>query len=344
MTFRPWMKVASGVFALIVVLLFSNAVINAQKDRELQAQVQTSPSNPSGFGPKELYQSETLLGGLMESISPPSHSRVARKSLKLELADADGNPQAQAVRPESNPLKLIRTGQITIEVPEFDRAAKDLGNMVAALGGYIAETQIHRNPSGTRSGSISLRVPAGSFESVGSKIRALGKVQSESSNVQDVTKAYSDLETRLRVKREALNRIRELLRTNAGNLKEVLEAEKESSRITEEIEQAEGERRFYDHQVSLSTITVELNEPEPISLARPSSWWALSESLRDAAAMVAGSLAFLLRLMFILLPWAAAGWVGRAIVRWVRRRQGPRPQASSASTTSASDLPKGPEA
>ncbi|MBK8572318.1 MAG: DUF4349 domain-containing protein [Holophagaceae bacterium] len=86
---------------------------------------------------------------------------------------------------------------------------------------------------------------------------------SESSNVQDVTKAYSDLETRLRVKREALNRIRELLRTKAGNLKEVLEAEKEISRITEEIEHAEGERRYFDHQISLSTIVVELTRTLP---------------------------------------------------------------------------------
>ena len=42
----------------------------------------------------------------------------------------------------------------------------------------------------------------------------------------------------------------------------MLEAERELARVTEEIEQAEGERRFYDQQVALSTlIAVTLQEP-----------------------------------------------------------------------------------
>ena len=66
-------------------------------------------------------------------------------------------------------------------------------------------------------GSITLRVPVAFFESADSKIRLLGKVMSERSNVQDVTKAYTDLETRLRVKREAQSRIRKRLRTKTGS-------------------------------------------------------------------------------------------------------------------------------
>lgn len=338
MKWCPWMKVTAGVFAIIIVLIFANSVMNAQKERGLQTQARSGQVNRESFSPKEVWQSARPLAGLMESISPDAASRAKLKSVGLDLAESSDKPNAQSPRPESNPLKLIRTGQISIEVPDFEKAAKDLGKMVETLGGYIADTQVHRNPSGSRSGSISLRVPVASYESAGSKIRALGKVMSESSNVQDVTKAYSDLETRLRVKREALNRIRELLRTKAGNLKEVLEAEKEISRITEEIEQAEGERRFFDHQISLSTITVELNEPEPISLARPSSWWALSESLRDSAAMVAGSLAFMLRLIFILLPWGVAGWCILHGARWLRNKRNRR----SESMASNSSFPESP--
>jgi len=339
MLWRPWMKISIGILATIVILIFANGVIDSHKARVNQAQDREGKRNRDSFSPQEIYKAASPFSGLMESIRPHSASREKMKSVGMDLMESSDKADAVVQQPASSPLKLIRTGQISIEVPDFEKAAKDLGKMIESLGGYIADTQVHRNLSGSRSGTISLRVPAASFESIGSKIRSLGKVMSESSNVQDVTKAYSDLETRLRVKREALNRIRELLRTKAGNLKEVLEAEKEISRITEEIEHAEGERRYFDHQISLSTIVVELNEPEPISLARPSSWWALSESMRDSAAMVAGSLAFMLRLIFILLPWVGAGWCALACFRWANARRNRRSE-SLASDSSPAESPK----
>lgn len=321
MKWRPWMKVTIVVFASIVVLVLANAIMESHKERIRQAQERVDRGGSNAFAPRELFMAASPFSGLMESIRPGFAVREKMKTVGIDLMEVSDKTSTSAPPPGTGSLKLIRTGQMSIEVPEFERAAKDLAKMVEALGGYVADTQARRNPSGSRSGSISLRVPAASYESAGSGIRKLGKVMSESSNVQDVTKAYSELETRLRVKRDALNRIRELLRAKAGNLKEVLEAEKELSRITEEIEQAEGERRFYDHQISLSTIMVEISEPEPISLARPSSWWALSESLRDSAAMIAGSLAFMLRLAFVLLPWGLAGWGVWAGVRWGRRKR-----------------------
>lgn len=325
---RLWLKIVGGIVAGIMILLFANTVMEAHHERVLQAEIQAGLRDSNVFGPKEIWQAASPLGGLMNSLQPRRARLAAVKAtLGIDLQESPTQSSPQSQRTDGNPLKLIRTGQVAIEVSEFEKASRELGKMVESSGGYIADTQVRRKPSGAKIGTISLRVPAASYESVGSRLRTLGKVMSENSNVQDVTKAYADLETRLRVKREALNRIRELLRSKAGNLKEVLEAEKEIARITEEIEQAEGERRFFDHQIALSTITVELSEPEPISLARPSSWWALSESLRDSAAMVAGSLAFMLRLLFILLPWALVAWGIVKGVKWMRGRKNPTAQA-----------------
>src|SRR5512145_539453 len=108
------------------------------------------------------------------------------------------------------PQKLIRRGSLQIEVKDFDAAASALGQMAKSLGGYVADTQVTRHDSGYRTGQIVLKIPAERFDSAGSSIRALGKVLSEQSSVDDVTKAYADLETRLKVKREELSRIREL--------------------------------------------------------------------------------------------------------------------------------------
>lgn len=324
MKMRPWMKISTVIIAVIILLICANGVMNSHRERGRRFPLRSIQRERDGSSPEEFSRAAgttSPFSGLMKSISPGSASKALIESTDSEstsLMEASDKAPSRIPPQPASPLKLIRTGQIAIEVPDFEKATKELGKMIESSGGYIADTHIQRTPSGARAGSISIRVPAASFESIGSKIRTLGNVMSESSNVHDVTKAYSDLETRLRVKREALNRILELLRMRAGNLKEVIEAEKEIARMTEEIERAEGERRFFDHQISMSTLMVGLNEPEPISLTRPSSWSALSESLRDSAAMFAGSLAFMLRLIIILLPWLVVGWCAMACFRWVR--------------------------
>jgi Domain of unknown function (DUF4349) len=243
--------------------------------------------------------------------------------------DSAPSPSTEAKRAPVAPtlLKLIRVSSIQVEVTDFDAAATALGQLAQSIGGYVADTQVTRHPSGYRSGQIVLRIPVERFDAVGTSIRTLGKVLSERSMVEDVTKAYTDLETRLRVKRDELARIRELLKTKAGSLKDILEAEREISRITEEIELAEGERQFYDHQIRLSTFTVELQEPEPVNLAGPGNWHALGKVFRNASMMISESLAVLLSLILVLIPWAAVGYGIYRWARWFIRRRKPKPQA-----------------
>lgn len=261
-------------------------------------------------------------------------ARMSQGNAMMDVAPASPEQELKAAEPAGGstpvaaaPQKLIRTGSIQLEVKDFDAAATALGQLAKTLGGYVADTQVTRHSSGNRSGEVVLKIPAERFDSAGTSIRGLGKVLAEQSSIEDVTKAYTDLETRLKVKREALARIRELLKTRAGNLKDILEAEREISRITEEIELAEGERQFYDHQIRLSTFTVQLQEPEPVNLARPGAWSSLGEVFRNASTTVAESLAVLLSVLLVLLPWTAAGYGVYRWVRWLLRRRKARQQA-----------------
>ncbi len=253
----------------------------------------------------------------------------ARMSADLEAAPPAPEAEAKVADPSSGggapiaelPQKLIRTGSITLEVKDFDAASASLAQMAKQLGGYVADTQVTRHEAGHRTGQVVLRVPTERFDAAGTSIRALGKILAEQSAVEDVSKAYADLETRLKVKREALGRIRDLMKSRAGNLKDVLEAEREIGRITEEIEVAEGERRFYDHQIRLSTLTVELREPQPADLASPGAWSALGDVLRNASTLVAQSLAVLLSVVLVLIPWALLAYGLYRWIRWLVRRR-----------------------
>jgi hypothetical protein len=215
--------------------------------------------------------------------------------------------------------KLIRTGRISLEVASFETAAQQVTELAEQHAGYIAQTQVTRGHEDKQRGTLTLRVPAGRFDATLAAMRKLGKVESENVGTEDVTKAYTDLETRLRVKRDTAERLREILKSRTGGLADVLQAERELARVTEEIEQAEGERRFYDQQVALSTITAEIHEKE--ALVRPGALSPILEALRESLAVGATSVAVLIYAVVAGAPWVLVIWVLWRVIRAALRRR-----------------------
>jgi glycine cleavage system regulatory protein len=221
------------------------------------------------------------------------------------------------------PRKLIRTGQVSLEVKSTPAAVEAIQRLAAELGGYVAESRAVRQDGDRQAGSLTLRVPAERFAQAVSGLKSLGKVVNESTSTQDVTKAYTDLETRLRVKREAAARVQEILKTRTARLSDVLEAERELARLTEEIEQMEGERRFYDQQIAMSTIAVEVHEPAPVLAS--SKLAPIGEALSASLEVLAGSVAALIFAVVALVPWLLVALVSWRVIRWARRRRKPSP-------------------
>jgi hypothetical protein len=225
-------------------------------------------------------------------------------------------------------LKLIRTGHVTVEVADYRAAAARVEELARAHGGYVAGSQSDAAEGERRQGTLTVRVPAHRFDEVLGGVKAVGKVLTDKVDVQDVTKAYFDLETRLRVKRDTEGRLREILRTRTARLSDVLEAERELARVTEEIEGLEGARRFYDQQVAFATVVVSLQEPR--SVVRPSSLAPVREALRESLRLMSLSVAALIYLVVFAAPWAAV-----LVPAWVAWRAVRRRRAARAATAGA---------
>jgi hypothetical protein len=283
------------------------------------------------------------LGCLRKAAAPPPHSEAAParadspKALGY-VADRKlaGGAEASGEKPQpaagsalaamTASLKLIRTGQALVEVPSYRRAEQALQRLALSLGGYVADSKAERDDEGHEHGTLILRIPAERFAEAISGMAALGTVRSQNVSAQDVTKAYTDLETRLRVKRDTALRLREILKTHTAKLSDVLEAEQALARVVEEIEQAEGERRFYDQQVALSTLSVELREPR----ALVKSGALLFEALGSAAEVLANSVAAMVYLAAGAAPWAFVLWILWRLARARRAKRTPPPAPPAA--------------
>jgi hypothetical protein len=89
--------------------------------------------------------------------------------------------------------------------------------------------------------------------------------------------------------------------------------------VTEEIEQMEGERRFYGQQVAFSTIALALSEPP--ELVEPGVFAPVPRALRGSVQVMAQSLAALLYLVVALAPWLLVALGVWRAVKAVRARR-----------------------
>jgi len=215
--------------------------------------------------------------------------------------------------------KLVRRGNLELEVEDVERLIGTIDSLAASWSGFVADAQVNQNADGHHRAWVTLRVPEAQFAVALAALKGLGTVRGHAVTSDDVTKAYFDLETRLAVTRETEARLRELLASNTGKLSEVLQVERELSRVIGQIESMEGEKRYYDRQVTLSTIALTLYEPE--ALVRASALDPMRRAFMNAVGMFVTSLAMLVQLTMVALPWLVVmllGWLGMRRLRTVR--------------------------
>ncbi len=180
----------------------------------------------------------------------------------VELATRRFAP-AGATKPDTAPAMapmILRTAQLTVVTQNLDVARTEMDRIVHKYSGYLGDLSASATTDGPRRLTATLRVPASQLDAALTELKTLGKVESESQSGQDVTSQYVDLEARLGNSRNTEQRLVELLRQRTGKLSDVLEVETEISRVREEIERMEGERRLLAKQVEYATLTATVTE------------------------------------------------------------------------------------
>ncbi len=175
-----------------------------------------------------------------------------------------GGGQAQAETPvqQPTPRKVIRTGEVEYEIESFDNTVGTISKLVEEESGFIATVNSDKLPNGKVRGTVVVRCPPERLDTLLLKLRGLGELKSQNIRSQDVGKQYYDLESRLKAARTMEGRLLEIIKSGKGEIKDLLLAEKELGEWRTKIEIYEGEKRYYDNQIGMSTLTVTLSEKE----------------------------------------------------------------------------------
>jgi len=174
-------------------------------------------------------------------------------------------PAAPPVTPADN-RKLIRNAQLDLQVANYDAAVQKLTAMAAEEHGFVATQNSAKLPNGKLQGTIVIKVLPENLDRFLQKARGLGELKNQTLGTDDVTKAYFDTDARLRNAKRMEERLLDMLKQNTGKVSDLLQVEKELARVREQIEQMQGELKYYDALVQYATVTVtlaekDLNEP-----------------------------------------------------------------------------------
>ena len=211
--------------------------------------------------------------------------------------------------------KIIKTGRISIEVGDFDSVASAVEQLAAASGGFVSDSSSYITSNGQKRGTITIRVPAEGFQSVLDEVKKLGEVKSTSASGQDVTEEYIDLEARLTNYQRQEARFLKIL-DNATTVEDVLKVEEQLGRVRGEIERIEGRLRYFDNYIDLSTITVEIAEPQPITHT-----WGIRDALSSSVEGFINSTNALIIFIGNALPWIIFVVLVVGVFRLARRKK-----------------------
>jgi hypothetical protein len=206
---------------------------------------------------------------LSGTILTPSEIEIPTKRATVELApEMPQEPQSNAPIPAAAGPMIVRTVSLSLMTNEFDKARTAVDTIAREANGYVEQLNVRGEIGSGRGLSVTLRVPADKLDSSLAALRKLGHVENESQNSSDVSAQFVDMEARLKNARNTEQRFLALLRERTGNLKDVVEAEREIARVREEIERMDAQLKGLSKRISYATIQVSLQEEFHANLDR----------------------------------------------------------------------------
>ena len=219
--------------------------------------------------------------------------------------------------------KLIRKGEMTVEVSSVTAALTRLAQIISSAGGQTANQSERQDEYGSRTASVTCRVPAERLDAAVEAVKTLGSARTLTLTAEDVTTDYFDVGVRINTQTQLERQLVAILQRPTNRLSDLLKIERELARVREEIDRLQGRRRSWDNQIALSSLVITLEEPAPVVAGTGGGLLrtlgeSFGEAVENAVLAVAGIIATAGSILPVALLVGAVGWMA---VRLRRRRR-----------------------
>lgn len=224
---------------------------------------------------------------------------------KVPVSKAEESAETQLPVPFDR--KIIRNGELTLELADPAAAQRKISTIAESFGGFVVTSESRQSASDVQKTRLSVdivvRVPAARFGETLNQIRATGaSVLQEKTTGQDVTEEFIDLAARIKTKKALEAQFMEIMK-RATKISDALEVQSQIAEVRGEIERLEGRKRFLENQSALSTITVHLQTPAPLLASAPGGFWrSVSEAFGDGLTGATEIILSVIRVVVVLIP------------------------------------------
>ncbi len=241
--FPHWRRWAAGAAACAAVAVVGSQVLLGM--------------GPAGAG----ISTMSMTAGGAASSTAAAYDAAAPEAAAYSLAE-NGLSARSAAGADSAVAgeKIIYTARLTLETKDYDAARAALEQALAAAGGWM-ENSSESPYDNRRSLSMTLRVPADSYEAFLAAAGETASVVNRSEQADDVTAQYTDVAGRIANLEGQRDRLREL-QAGADTLADLLDIEAQLSDVQYQLESWQGQLDWYDDQIASCTVTVDLREVE----------------------------------------------------------------------------------
>ena len=163
------------------------------------------------------------------------------------------------------PERLVVEGAIYLEVDDPEDTARALRAEVERAGGRVLSERVSERVDGAAESwraNIRLRLPPAQVEVVVGWLDRQGDITSKRIEASDVSRTLFDQEIALGNLTTTLERLRKLLDGGSLTMQDILNIEKEMTRLRGEIERIKGEKRWLEDRVALATLDVAISRRE----------------------------------------------------------------------------------
>ncbi|MDO6434507.1 DUF4349 domain-containing protein [Flavitalea sp. BT771] len=297
----------AALLPVVLAIACNNAAQhpNAEKSDVMERKV---VSQASRLENTSAMDSSTAVAGMDEQPGPQPGDPKKEK--------AAGNGHSPLTPNPDWDKKIVRNGNLNVEVKNFKAYTARLHEQVKAAGGYIAQEE--QNESAYKiENNITIKVPVDRFDETVMQLASdSDKLVSKKITTEDVTMQIVDTRSRLETRRQVRDRYVEMLKQSHSR-EDIVQTQHEIDNIQAEIEGAAGRIAYLGHAAAYSTIQLNFYQMLDASVqheVEPSLLRKLSDSFKAGWFWVSSLIVGLVGLWPLLLMGALG------FMWWKRRR------------------------
>ncbi|HAV76599.1 MAG TPA: hypothetical protein DCX53_04515 [Anaerolineae bacterium] len=205
---------------------------------------------------------------------------------------------------------VIQNVDMSIVVVDPKSRMKEISDLAVEMGGFVVSSNLYQNTYGPNSievpeASMTIRVPSERLDEALEKVKeGAVDVTYENRSGEDVTNQYVDLQSRLKAKQDAEQKLLEIM-DDAVDAEDVLAIYIQVQNIQTEIEVLKGQIKYYEESAALSAIIIRLVAEETVKPIEIGGWklqGTANDAIQDLIRFTQGFTQFLIRFVLSFLP------------------------------------------